>query len=127
LRSLPARSPTSGDARSSNCAPSTQRSWPARLNESSIGRWDQADDALERLIQSGGDAVTIEIAEVYAWHGDDAQALDWLARATARLRDLPEQKRRCDDITEAIRFSPCLQSMRDDPRWQTTVALDHRQ
>ncbi len=91
-----------------------ERSWyeyALALGHTALGRWDEAQAPLKVLIE-GHYGAAIQIAGIYAIHGDADQAFDWLERAYAR-RDagLPQ-----------IKGNPLLANLEDDPRY--AVFLD---
>ena len=78
-----------------------------------------ADAALARLVaQAAGSArdpaVAISIAEVYAFRGDDDEALKWLTRAL-------QQRSGRNWTREEVIQSPFLKSLHADARWHTLL------
>jgi serine/threonine-protein kinase len=72
-----------------------------------LGRRDEADAALDQLIQRLGDEAPSQIAGVYATRGDLDQAFEWLDRAH-RIQD--------PGLLELRNF-PNFRPVRSDPRW----------
>ena len=72
-----------------------------------VGRRDEADMALKRLIATHQGDAAYQIAEAYAFQGEIDKAFEWLDRAY-RQRDpgLPE-----------LKISPLMRSLRQDPRY----------
>ena len=72
-----------------------------------VGRRDEADNALKRLIATHQGDSAYQIAEAYAFRGEIDKAFEWLDRAY-RQRDpgLPE-----------LKTSPLMRSLRQDPRY----------
>jgi hypothetical protein len=84
----------------------------ARLLVVAMARWSQkripeADAVLARLTDGFGDTAAYQIAEVYAYRGDEDRAFEWLERAR-RQRDGGLGLMRCD---------PFLANIRADLRW----------
>ena len=84
------------------------------------GQQAAADAALARLVaQAAGPArdpaVAISIAEVYAFRGDDDEALKWVTRAL-------QQRSGRDWTREEMIQSPFLMSLHADARWHTLLA-----
>lgn len=72
-----------------------------------VGRREEADKALEKLIATHQGDSAYQIAEIYAFRGEINKAFEWLDRAY-RQRDpgLPE-----------LKTSPLMKSLRQDPRY----------
>ena len=90
------------------------------LTHRAPGQQAAADAALARLVAvaSGPDrepAVDISIAEVYAFRGDEDQALKWLTRAL-------QQSSGRNWTREEMTQSPFLKSLHGDARWPTLLA-----
>jgi hypothetical protein len=78
------------------------------LVEHSLGHAQQAQQALEQLIASTAQFAAYQIAEVYAWRGQNDLAFQWLERAYTQ---------RDGGLTE-IKNDPLLRSLHADPRYQ---------
>jgi TolB-like protein/DNA-binding winged helix-turn-helix (wHTH) protein/Flp pilus assembly protein TadD len=72
-----------------------------------VGRSEEADKALKKLITTHQGDAAYQIAEVYAFRGEIDKAFEWLDRAY-RQRDpgLPE-----------LKTGPLMRSLRQDPRY----------
>lgn len=72
--------------------------------------------ALDALRSRFADTEPYEIAQVYAWRGDQGEALDWLRRAatqkTGRFSRL---------LIRNIKHDPLLQKVRGDPRYAAVL------
>ncbi len=85
-----------------------ERSWheyALALGNTALGRWDEAQAPLNVLVGHYG--ATIQIAGIYATHGDADRAFDWLERA---------YERRDAGLTQ-IKGNPLLANLEDDPRY----------
>jgi TolB-like protein len=67
----------------------------------------QSQQALEELIAKNAADSAYQIADVYAWRGENDQAFAWLNRAYAQ---------RDGGLTQ-VKFDPLLGSLRSDPRY----------
>jgi TolB-like protein/Tfp pilus assembly protein PilF len=77
------------------------------MAEHTLGDPDASKQALDPLIAKYANAAAYQIAEVYAWRGEKARALEWLERAY--------QQR--DGGMSEIKTDPLLDSVRDDARF----------
>ena len=71
------------------------------------GRHDQAQAALDALIEIGAGDSAFQIAEVFACRGDADRAFEWLERAY-------EQR---DPGVSQMQSGPLLRNLHGDPRW----------
>jgi len=87
---------------------------------------EQADAALERLVQSGGEAQWIVVAEAYALRGMNDDAFARLAAARVAAQDASRSPRtvraRIHDFRMELLNSPFLTPLLADPRWQALIA-----
>src|SRR5437762_13262671 len=84
----------------------------ARLTILACVRWSQkripeSDAALAQLIKDAAETAADQIADVYAYRGDEDKAFEWLERA----------RRQRDAGLPTLRVDPYLQNLHDDPRW----------
>jgi tetratricopeptide (TPR) repeat protein len=84
----------------------------ARLLIVAMARWSQkripeADAALARLVEGSADTAAYQIAEVYAYRGENDRAFEWLERA----------RRQRDPGLGTLRSDPFLANLQGDPRW----------
>ncbi len=70
-------------------------------------RISESDAALAQLIASNADTAAYQIAEVYAYRGDNDETFEWLERA--------RQQRDCGLVS--MRRDPLLVNLDDDARW----------
>jgi TolB-like protein/tetratricopeptide (TPR) repeat protein len=85
----------------------------ARLFVVAMARWSQkripeADAALARLTEGFADTAAYQIAEVYAYRGDNDRAFEWLERA----------RRQRDGGLVGMQRDPFLANLRGDSRWE---------
>jgi hypothetical protein len=78
-----------------------------------MGRMADADETLRALIAAFGTTKPLRVAEVYAYRGDRDEAFKWL-EAVSRL---PLERR-----PDEGRFSPFLEPLHTDPRWNRWTA-----
>jgi len=78
------------------------------ISEHTLGHAKESQAALEELIKSSPNEAAAQIAEVYAWRGENDKALDWLNRAYAQR----------DGGISDVKSNPLLASVRTDPRFQ---------
>jgi len=76
--------------------------------EYSLGHQDQSQQALDQLIATSAQYGAYQIAEVYAWRGQNDQAFQWLERAYSQH----------DGGLTEVKIDPVLASLRTDPRYQ---------
>jgi serine/threonine-protein kinase len=81
------------------------------MAEHALGHEAVADAALHSLIVKHANASAYQIAEVYAWRNERAQALDWLERAY----------RQRDGGLEAIMTDQLLSNVRTEPRYRALL------
>jgi TolB-like protein/DNA-binding winged helix-turn-helix (wHTH) protein/Flp pilus assembly protein TadD len=72
-----------------------------------VGRHQESDSALKKLIATHQDDCAYQIAEVYAYRGETNKAFEWLDRAL--------QQR--DPGTPELKTGPLMKSLRHDPRY----------
>jgi TolB-like protein/tetratricopeptide (TPR) repeat protein len=84
------------------------RLWAFSILYHLTGRSDEAQEALNALIEKGADGGAYQIAEVYAARGNSDEAFEWLERAVAE---------RDPGVTHAG-VSPRFRTLHADPRWQ---------
>jgi hypothetical protein len=76
-----------------------------------------ADAAIRRLTAAGGPGSAVRLAEIYANREDFDEAFKWINTAYDRLR--PDVWLYAEWIwVYQLHFSPFLNSLRADPRWQ---------
>lgn len=92
--------------------PGLWRTFALALSEHSLGNRELADAALAELIRTSADGAAYQIAEAYAWRGENEPAFEWLERAFQQH----------DGGLEQIRNDPLLRSLRDDPRFPALLA-----
>lgn len=90
-----------------------------------LGRADEADATLRRMIESRGELEAVRIAEVYAHRGDVDAAFRWLDSAVAARRDGSWRSLGRRPFW-MLAYWPLLQTVRQDPRWEPwyTAALE---
>jgi TolB-like protein/DNA-binding winged helix-turn-helix (wHTH) protein len=74
-----------------------------------LGRNDESNAALRKLLAEGSDTLPYVIAEVYAYRGERDQALTWLERAYT-LRD--------PALAGIVLGDPCLKNLKDDAQFK---------
>jgi tetratricopeptide (TPR) repeat protein len=74
-----------------------------------IGRNKEAEAALQEYIRTRKDISTYQIAQIYAFHGDRENAIQWLERSY-ELRD--------QGLAE-IKFNKLFNPIADDPRYNS--------
>ena len=77
------------------------------LAHHALGQEQEAQAALDELIETWGAQTAYQIAEIHAFQGDPDQAFEWLERAFAER----------DPGTAETRVDPLLIGLQDDPRW----------
>lgn len=93
-------------ARAAGMPEDTERLFYQSLAWNGLGRRADSDAALAALIQASGRTHPVRIAEVYAYRGETEQAFQWLSAGKAGDYEDP-----------AVRYSPFLRPLRQDPRW----------
>jgi TolB-like protein/cytochrome c-type biogenesis protein CcmH/NrfG len=83
----------------------------AALAEHDLGNIKGAQQQLNELIAKHADSVAYQIAEVYAWWGDKANAFQWLDRAYVQH----------DGGLALVKVDPLLKRLRPDPRYKALV------
>lgn len=78
----------------------------------SMGRIEESNAELKRLIELYAHVDAFRVAQVHAWRGETEQAFDWLSRA----RDQHEAS------IMYLKFDPLLDSLRRDPRFAALLA-----
>lgn len=86
-----------------------------------LGRTDDADAALTRLIAESGASDPLVIAEVYAYRGNPEEAFRWLEISTKSF-DPGAGLLIGNHFPWELRDSPLLASLHSDPRWEALVA-----
>ncbi len=86
-----------------------------------LGRTDDADAALKRLIVESGADDPVPIAEVYAYQGNSEEAFRWLEMSTQAF-DPSDWSPVGKYFPWEVRASPFLASLHSDPRWETWLA-----
>jgi TolB-like protein/DNA-binding winged helix-turn-helix (wHTH) protein/Tfp pilus assembly protein PilF len=72
-----------------------------------LGRREESDGALKKLIAGHQNDCAYQIAEVYAYRGETDKAFEWLDRAY----------RQRDPGTPELKTNPLMRSLRPDPRY----------
>jgi TolB-like protein/DNA-binding winged helix-turn-helix (wHTH) protein/Flp pilus assembly protein TadD len=72
-----------------------------------LGRREESDDALKRLIATHQNDCAYQIAEAYAYRGETEKAFQWLDRAI----------RQRDPGAPELKTGPLMKSLRQDPRY----------
>jgi DNA-binding winged helix-turn-helix (wHTH) protein/Tfp pilus assembly protein PilF len=80
-----------------------------------LGRDAESDAALQGLIALAPTGDPVRIAEAYAYRGNSDGAFRWMPTSAAD----------CDQ--SRVRYSPLLQALRSDPRWQSKMDSAGRQ
>jgi len=81
------------------------------MAEYALGHEAVADASLHSLIVKHATSDAYQIAQVYAWRNERAQALDWLERAY----------RQRDGGLEGIKTDPLLSNVRTEPRYRALL------
>lgn len=81
----------------------------------SLGRSQDSDSALQKLIAAGPQEEAYQIASVYAFRGEPDKAFEWLDRAY-RQRDVSMM---------FMKIDPLLNSLRHDPRYTDLLKKMH--
>ena len=81
------------------------------MADHALGHEAVADAALHSLIVKHATSDAYQIAQVYAWRNERAQALDWLERAY----------RQRDGGLEGIKTDPLLSNVRTEPRYRALL------
>jgi serine/threonine protein kinase/Tfp pilus assembly protein PilF len=89
------------------------RDYTVAMAAHSAGQAVEARAALQRLIARAPDQYSVQIANVYAWQGDDEQAFVWLERAVA-VRD--------GGLT-GMQNRPEYDRLKGDPRFQRVLRM----
>jgi TolB-like protein/tetratricopeptide (TPR) repeat protein len=88
------------------------RTWSLAVIYHSTGQVENADNALNKLVDQYAEGNTYQIAEVYAMRGEIDQAFTWLERAFAE---------RDPGVTHA-NVNPRFRPLRDDARWASLLS-----
>jgi len=75
--------------------------------EHDLGHREKSQQLLDAAIGKYGHVSAFQIAEVYAWRGEQDRAFKWLERAYAQR----------DGGVTLVKYSPLLRSLRGDPRY----------
>lgn len=81
------------------------------MAEHSLGRQQESQQALEKLIEKHSQEQAYQIAEAYAWRNEKDRAFEWLERAY--------QQR--DGGLSFIKIAPTLTSLHGDPRYRALL------
>jgi adenylate cyclase len=81
------------------------------LAQQALGHRQESQKALQGEIQVGAQGEAYQIAEVYAFSGDDDKAFQWLDRAYAQH----------DGGMISMRVDPLLRNLRGDPRFKALL------
>jgi TolB-like protein len=81
--------------------------WVRAITSYHLGRKDESDTALNRLIHECGDTAAIQIACAYSERNEVDRAFEWLERARVQ---------RDPGLSMFVR-SPFMSNLRPDPRW----------
>jgi adenylate cyclase len=73
-----------------------------------LGHAKESQQALEQVIAQHATEAAFQIAEIYAWRGEQDQAFAWLERAY----------RQRDGGLSEIKTDPPLAGLRNDPRYK---------
>ena len=77
------------------------------MAEHSLGHSRESQQALDELIAKYAHEWAFQIAEVYAWRGENDRGFEWLQRAYAQR----------DSALRNLKVDPFLRKLRDDPRY----------
>jgi TolB-like protein/DNA-binding winged helix-turn-helix (wHTH) protein/Flp pilus assembly protein TadD len=80
-----------------------------------LGRREDSDRALKKLIATYQNDCAFQIAEVYAYRGETDKAFEWLDRAY----------RQRDPGTPELKTDPLMRSLRQDPRFAELLGKMH--
>jgi TolB-like protein/DNA-binding winged helix-turn-helix (wHTH) protein/Flp pilus assembly protein TadD len=80
-----------------------------------LGRREESDRALKKLIATYQNDCAFQIAEVYAYRGETDKAFEWLDRAY----------RQRDPGTPELKTDPLMRSLRQDPRFAELLGKMH--
>jgi TolB-like protein/Flp pilus assembly protein TadD len=83
----------------------------AALAQHDLGRAKEAQQALDQLIARWGHSVAYQIAQIFAWRGEQDRAFDWLERAV---------KQRDGGLVN-VKVDPLLRRLRGDPRYAAVL------
>jgi tetratricopeptide (TPR) repeat protein len=88
-----------------------------RISGDAIGLYSMGDHAgsqraLDELIAEDSHNAAYQIAQVYAWRGENDRAFEWLGRA----------REQHDGGLTIIRVDPILGKLHSDPRWRAFLA-----
>jgi tetratricopeptide (TPR) repeat protein len=106
------------------------RDWPAgadqhfiaALANDGLGRREDAEIALQALIEAGDLAEAFRIAEVYAHRGDADRAFEWLRTGEAYASGNMGWRVSGRRPAWLLEYSPLLRPLQADPRWSTSYA-----
>ena len=79
----------------------------AALAEHELRRGPESQQALDALIRDYGHNAAYQVAQAYAWRGQDEEAFQWLDRAFAQR----------DGGLAEVKYDPLLRKLRKDPRY----------
>lgn len=102
------------------------QNWPDSLEKDqllakshhALGHDEAAESAIRRLHARGGGMSALRLAEVEAYRGNEDAAFHWLEQIARRASDDESFQR---SWLAEVRLSPCLASLRDDPRWRDVI------
>lgn len=86
-----------------------------------LGQNTAVEAAMVRLRAREGGESAFRLAEVEAVRGNADAAFEWLNQLGLRASEQDNQNVFADWVTR-LRVSPCLSSLRDDPRWEPAIA-----
>jgi eukaryotic-like serine/threonine-protein kinase len=87
------------------------RDWGVSLASHTLGNDEASRQALQRLIATAREYASYQIAEVYAWRGEQDRAFEWLDRALATH----------DTGLAALKRDPLLRGLRSDARYRALL------
>ena len=77
------------------------------LAQHDLGHPGESQQALDKLIVRFGHIAAYQVAQVYAWRGENDRGFEWLQRAYAQR----------DSALRNLKVDPFLRKLRDDPRY----------
>lgn len=100
---------------------SPERSQVLAKSYFALGQQAKAKEAMARLEARRDGEGAFRVAEVYGFRGNVDTAFEWLNRIPERVSDA-DMIRKWPPWERRLRISPCLPSLRDDPRWEPLIA-----
>lgn len=101
------------------------RHYVSALALDGLGRREEADAAIGRLIERGKTAESYRIAEVYAHRGDVENTFVWLRQGAAHAREAGWRASGRRPVW-VLAYSPLLERARQDLRWAAWYAAARR-